>query len=64
MDKTIHTKLTEKQLLCYTPTAFMSGDDMFATFRQERRILDTLSKDLLQPRPEAVANILELARKL
>jgi len=64
MDKTLHKKLTEKQLLTYTPTAFAAGADVYAAFRQEKRILDALSKDLLQPRNEAVSRILELARKM
>jgi hypothetical protein len=65
MDKTLLKKLNEN--LPYTCTKNRSAekaDGMFATLRQEQRILSALANDLLQPRPEAVANILELARQM
>ncbi len=62
MHKTLHDKLTDKQSFNSAPG--IVKDDIFATLRQERRILDALAKDVLQPRPEAVANILRLAKNI
>jgi hypothetical protein len=65
MDKTLLKKLTEKQSFSYNSSSFsQESGDAFATFRQEKRIVEALSNDLLQPRPEAIANILEMARKM
>jgi hypothetical protein len=65
MDKTLHKKLTEKQL---PPTIHslkqQESGGIFGILRHEKRILDALAKDILQPRPEAVAKILELAKTL
>lgn len=63
MDKTLHKKLTEKHPFAHTSASSQTGgDDFFAILRHENRILDALATDLLQPRPEAVANILKLAK--
>lgn len=65
MDKTLHNKLTSKQSFAYTPAASAPGsDDIFSVLRHEKRILDALAKDLLQPRPEAIKRILEMAGKI
>ena len=65
MDKTLHKKLTENLPYTYSNNRSTEREEgMFASLRQEQRILNALAKDLLQPRPEAVANILELARRL
>jgi hypothetical protein len=64
-EENIKNELNEN--LPYTCTKNRSAekaDGMFATLRQEQRILSALANDLLQPRPEAVANILELARQM
>ncbi len=65
MDKTLHKKLTEKRL--YRDSQHMSyadGGDMLASLRHEMNILHFAAKDLLQPRAEAIAGILEKARVL
>jgi len=63
MDKTLHKKLTEKHL--YTNTlGFADGDDLLVNMREEMRILHLAANDLLQPRPQAIASILEKARAL
>ncbi len=65
MDKTLHKKLTAKQPSTTAP-AIPSEEHsgIFGVLRDEKRILDALAKDLLQPRPEAIANIMEMARKM
>lgn len=65
MDKTLHKKLTENLPYTYSKNrSAEKAEGMFATLRQEQRILSVLANDLLQPRPEAVANILELAKRM
>lgn len=65
MDKTLHGKLTEKLPFAHKPATTPTGsEDFFAILRHEKRILDALATDLLQPRPEAVANLLKLAKNL
>jgi hypothetical protein len=65
MDKTIHKKLTAKNTLL-TPYVggHTDGDGLFATLRLEKKILERLSSELLQPRQQAVDAILLLARKI
>ena len=73
MNKTLHKKLTEKHLTAYTPTlASPNGDGMqpgnttwFKTgLGHEMNILKEAAKDLLQPRPEAIARLLKLAKDI
>ncbi len=65
MDKTLHKKLTEKNYYDHTPTvAYADSDDMLAGFAAEMRILHNAAKDLLQPRPEAVARLLQMAKTI
>jgi hypothetical protein len=65
MDKTLHKKLTENLPYTYSKNRNAEkAEGMFATLRQEQRILSALANDLMQPRPEAVANILEMARRM
>jgi hypothetical protein len=64
MNKTLHKKLTEKHLYKHTPTlAYYNGDDMQpgTGFANEMSMLREAAKDLMQPRKEAIANILRLA---
>ena len=64
MNKTLHKKLTEKHLYKNTPTlAYYNGDDMQSvmSLANEMILLREAAKDLLQPRKEAIANILRLA---
>jgi hypothetical protein len=65
MDKTLHKKLTAKHIYGHTDTyTRLSGNDMLAGLAQEMYILRGATSELLQPRPEAVANILKMARSL
>jgi hypothetical protein len=65
MDKTLHKKLTENLPYTYSKNRTAEKEEgMFATLRQEQRILSALANDLLQPRPEDVAYIVELARSM
>ena len=64
MDKTLHKKLTEKHLYAYASLGLTDGEDMLASMKQEMKILHFAAQELLQPRPEAIANILERARAL
>lgn len=73
MNKTLHGKLTEKHQNPYTPTVSDSnGDDRLtiapawfrAGFGHEMNILKEAAKDLLQPRPEAIARLLKMAKDI
>ena len=63
MNKTVHKKLTEKHLTAYQPVLLShNGGELFAGM--EANILKEAAKELLQPRQEAIARILKLAREL
>ena len=65
MNKTLHKKLTATHTYGYTKTVtYPGGDDMLAGLAHEMYMLREAAKDLLQPRPEAVAGILKLARSI
>ena len=65
MHKTLHKKLTEKHLYEHTSTVvYANGDCMHTVFMHEMRILQEAAKDLMQPRPEAVARLLKLAKNI
>jgi len=67
MNKTLHKKLTEKHLYKHTPSlAYYNGDDAQSgvDMAHELHLLREAAKELLQPRKEAVANILRLASTL
>jgi len=65
MNKTLHKKLTEKHIFAHTPTPGLpGGEDIFTTARQEMSLMREAAKDLLQPRPEAIAYILKMSRTL
>lgn len=65
MNKTLHKKLTAKHIYGHTPTfAFPDGEDMLAGLAHEMYILRTAANDLMQPRPEAIAGILSMARTI
>ena len=63
MNKTLHKKLTEKHLYAHTPAMAFGGDTQLG-LAHEMNILHEAAKDLLQPRPQAIANILKLARNI
>ncbi|MES2703315.1 MAG: hypothetical protein V4649_11785 [Bacteroidota bacterium] len=56
MDKTVHIKLTAKPYKHTLTSVYVDLDNMVASLREE------IAKDLLQPRPQAVANLLKMAR--
>ncbi|MBC7553691.1 MAG: hypothetical protein H7257_06900 [Taibaiella sp.] len=63
MDKTLHQKLINKYHYAHTGLACEMGiDDIFAGLRQEMKIVEQAANDLLSPRPEAIARIMELSR--
>lgn len=62
MNKTLHRKLTEKQLPGELQTLSQLRHE--SAHMQEMGILREAAKDLLQPRPEAIANLLKMAREL
>ena len=62
MHKTLHKKFTEKHV--YGHTHIFSYPDDGGMLMQETEILREAAKDLLQPRPQAVANLLKMARAL
>ena len=76
MNKTLHKKLTEKHLYHHTPTlAYAKGDGalaevadrssrFFESLEQEVKILQEAAKDLLQPRPQAIVKLLQMAREI
>ena len=64
MDKTLHRKLTEKHLYAYTPAITCNDGEMHMGLVHEVNMLREAAKDLMQPRPEAVANILRMAKGL
>ena len=62
MDKTLHKKHTEKHLYNYQPShCELMGDDgqpnLLAMLRED-------AKNLMQPRQEAITNLLKLARSM
>lgn len=63
MNKTLHKKLTEKHTQHHTQAiVYANGDSMPTVFMHEMRILQEAAKDLLQPRPEAIAKLLKMAK--
>ena len=62
MNKTLHKKLTEKHLYA-TPALTQSGsEDMLSIARQELSLMRDASKELLQPRQEAIDYIMKMSR--
>ena len=76
MNKTLHRKLTEKHLYNHTPSQVYAKGDSFVTddsghstrfmasLEQEVKLLQEAAKDLLQPRPQAIAKLLQMAREI
>jgi hypothetical protein len=59
MDKTLHKKITEKHL-CDLPVA----NGLYDNFSTEIQMLKEAANDLLKPRPQAIANLLKMAKAL
>ncbi|MFI5195456.1 MAG: hypothetical protein ACHQD8_00065 [Chitinophagales bacterium] len=73
MNKTLHRKLTEKHQNAYPPILpGFNGDDRLtiapawfsAGYGHEMNMLREAAKDLLQPRPEAIARLLKMAKDI
>lgn len=65
MNKTIHKKLTDKYLSNHAPAmACYEGEDMLTGLAHEMKILHAAGKDLMQPRPEAIARLLKMAKEV
>jgi hypothetical protein len=62
MNKTIH-KLREEQMPAM-PVDRPGSQDLFSSLAGELRLLQLASKDLLSPRPEAIANLLKMAKSI
>ena len=65
MNKTLHKKLTGKHYYEHTQTLMYSkGDELLAGFSHEMYALREDTKDLMQPRQEAITNLLKMARTI
>ncbi len=65
MNKTLHKKLTGKHYYEHTQTLlFTDSEDMLAGFSQELYALREDAKDLMQPRQEAITNLMRMARTI
>ena len=64
MDKTLHKKLTENTYGRTKTLAAPGGEDMRSGALHEMYLLREAARDLLRPRPEAVANLLRMAREI
>ncbi len=62
MNKTLHKKLTEKPFPGHLQA--LSFDHQGGTVLQEKGLMQEIAKDLLQPRPQAIARLLEMTREL
>ena len=61
MNRTVHKKLTAKHHEEALPASGVGNADGFSGLVQE---LKQLQEDLLQPRPQAIANILKMAKSV
>ena len=65
MNKTLHQKLTDKHQYTYPAHIdILSADDLIPGFNLEKQIFKDTNRDLLSPRPQAIARILELSRSI
>ena len=73
MNKTLHAKLTGKHLTADTAMLFGHGNShtladappfFIADLGHEMNLLREAAKDLLQPRPQAISRLLDLAKEL
>lgn len=62
MHKTLHKKLTEKHFS--TPAQSGYYADKGGSMLQDEDLVKQIAKDLLQPRPQAVANLLKMAKQI
>ena len=64
MHKTLHKSFTEKHYPSARLFSAPATDEILATGWKEMRVMREAAKDLLQPRPEAIAYILKMSRQL
>jgi hypothetical protein len=64
MNKTLHKKLTERHIFYHTPALAYANDEELNSLVCEMGILREAAADLLQPRPQAVSRILQMAREM
>ena len=66
MHKTLHKKLTEKYLFCGHShiIACPNDDRLLTSSMHDTNLMREVAKDLLQPRPQAIANLLKMAREI
>ena len=62
MEQTLLLSFTEKRP-AKSATMNNEREDMRVVMRQMKRIIGEAAKDLLQPRPEAVQQLLQMAKK-
>jgi energy-converting hydrogenase Eha subunit F len=62
MHKTLHKKLTEKSF--YHHLQPLSPNDRGGVLLEDSNLLREIAKDLLQPRPQAIANLLKMAKQI
>jgi len=65
MDKTLHKKLTARSLYAQASSlAHLHEEDILDTVRHEMTLMREAAKELLQPRPEAIAYLLKMSRAM
>jgi hypothetical protein len=65
MNKTLHQKLSGNNQYAPATHVLESGyDEVILGFRQETKMLRQAAKELLSPRSEAIARLLELSRSI
>lgn len=64
MNRTLHSKLSDKSLYTVPATHLNNGDIFAPGFQLDKKVKEELLKDTLSPRPEAISRLLELSRSL
>jgi hypothetical protein len=66
MVKTVHSQFTKKHIGTMYPTANLAGEGaiIISGLAYGNKLLQKAATRLLQPRPEAVSNLLRMAREL
>lgn len=62
MHKTLHKKLTAKYLSTPAQANYLAGQG--GVLLQDADLIREIAQDLLQPRPQAVANLLKMAKQI
>jgi hypothetical protein len=65
MNKTLHQNFSSKAHLSHNFFKSITGaDDLVTRHREEMRILREAANDLLQPRPQAIAQLLKMGKEM